>query len=139
MNVNKSFVIKLVSEIRESISKIMTFTSKSFEDISDTEKYAIRYHLIVVAEALASLAIHIVRRSFNKEPETPIHAFYILREKEFIEDRVLEDLYRLWRLRNLLVHRYWVIDDSKIYSSIKENFKYILTFIERVMRYVGET
>ncbi|MBE0517485.1 MAG: DUF86 domain-containing protein [Methanophagales archaeon] len=26
-------------------------------------------------------------------------------------------------MRNLLVHRYWEVDDFKVYSSVKENFR----------------
>jgi Protein of unknown function DUF86. len=32
----------------------------------------------------------------------------------------------LIRLRNLLVHRYWVIDDERVYWSVRNNFKCIL-------------
>ncbi|MGB9672310.1 MAG: HepT-like ribonuclease domain-containing protein, partial [Candidatus Norongarragalinales archaeon] len=34
-----------------------------------------------------------------------------------------KDLTALVRLRNLLVHRYWVINDDQIYNAIKSNFR----------------
>gem|GEM_PF-1920636 len=45
--------------------------------MNTVEKYAIRYHLIVIAEALIALALHIARRMFNTRPETPIHALQV--------------------------------------------------------------
>ena len=43
------------------------------------------------------------------------------------------DIVSLFKLRNLLVHRYWIIDDEKIYHNVKRDFKNILDFIERVV------
>jgi hypothetical protein len=48
--VNKDFIEKLTSEIKEAILIIVRYSSKSFKEISDAEKYALRYNLIVVAE-----------------------------------------------------------------------------------------
>jgi uncharacterized protein YutE (UPF0331/DUF86 family) len=44
---------------------------------------------------------------------------------------------KIIRLRNLLVHRYWVIDDKVIYDAVKKNFRYVEEFIERVSLFVG--
>ncbi|MBS7620798.1 DUF86 domain-containing protein [Candidatus Bathyarchaeota archaeon] len=32
------------------------------------------------------------------------------------------------RLRNLLVHRYWIIDDNQVYNAIKGDFKAVDNF-----------
>lgn len=40
----------------------------------------------------------------------------------------------MFKLRNLLVHRYWVIDDRKVMSSVRENFK----CVERFLKWVEE-
>jgi uncharacterized protein YutE (UPF0331/DUF86 family) len=84
--VNKDFMEKLTSEIKEAILIIARYSSKSFKEISDAEKYALRYNLIVVTEALSSLAIHIVRRVFGSRPETPLQALLILRDKGLLDD-----------------------------------------------------
>jgi len=44
---------------------------------------------------------------------------------------------KIIKLRNLLVHRYWVIDDKIIYDAIKKDFKYVEEFIKRVLLLVG--
>ena len=38
-----------------------------------------------------------------------------------IDEACLRDIVALIRLRNLLVHRYWVIDE-RVYWSVKNNF-----------------
>jgi Uncharacterized conserved protein len=36
----------------------------------------------------------------------------------------------LIRLRNLFVHRYWVIDDERVYWSVRNNFKCIPALLD---------
>ncbi len=43
-----------------------------------------------------------------------------------------KDLTALVRLRNLLVHRYWVINDDQIYNAIKSNFRAVEGFLKSV-------
>jgi len=94
--------------------------------MSEAERYAVRYHIVAVAEAVVALALHVARRLYSEEPETPIHAITILRDKGLIEGDVYKDLVRFVRLRNLLVHRYWIVDDEKIYRDVKGGFKSVL-------------
>ena len=135
--VSKDYIDKLVADIRSAISEILSYSSKPYEELGSAEKYAIRYNIIVLAEALAALAIHIARKAYNKEPETPTHALRILRDKGLLTPSEYDELARLTRLRNLLVHRYWVIDDKKIYDNVKEDFKPIHNLIERLRRSLG--
>jgi uncharacterized protein YutE (UPF0331/DUF86 family) len=43
-----------------------------------------------------------------------------------------KDLTVIVWLRNLLTHRYWAIDDEQVYNSVKNNFKGVDKFVERV-------
>ena len=132
--VNRDYVGKLVEDIRLAINEVLSYSSKPYEELSSAEKYAIRYNIIVLAEALVALAIHLARKAFNKEPETPIHALRILRDEGLLTPSEYDELVRLVRLRNLLVHRYWIIDDKRIYDNVKEYFKPIHNFTERLER-----
>ncbi|MBS7636094.1 DUF86 domain-containing protein, partial [Candidatus Bathyarchaeota archaeon] len=108
--VNRAYVEKLVFDVRRSIEVIVGYTVKPYEAMSESERYAVRYNLIVMMEALAALVLHVVRRVFNEEPETPSHAFRIIRDRGLISTEECDGLLKLLGLRNLLVHRYWVID-----------------------------
>ena len=47
---------------------------------------------------------------------------------------------KLTRLRNLIIHRYWEIDDSRIYRETKSNgLKIIEDLIKEVEEYVIRT
>ena len=136
MSINREYTRKLQADIKESINFINEVVSKPYSALSSTEKYAIRYSLIAIAEALTALAVHIARRALNKEPETPIHALRIIRDEGLISEDECENLEKLIKLRNLLVHRYWAIDDKRIYDSIKEDFKTLIKSVERILRHV---
>jgi len=70
-----------------------------------------------------ALAIHLARKVFSRESETPIHALTILRDGGLLSIDECDELIKLVRLMNLLVYRYWVIDDERIYKSIKRDLK----------------
>jgi len=132
VGVSKEFIKGLIRDVEDAIKEIERITNKPYDELSDEDKMAIRYELIVIAEAVMALAMHIVRRELNERPRTPINALMILRDKGLLMMNEYEDLTRLVRLRNLLVHRYWVIDDYLIYQSIKSNFKNLASFINRL-------
>jgi uncharacterized protein YutE (UPF0331/DUF86 family) len=65
-----------------------------------------------------------------------IHALKLLADRSFIQRSLFEELVKIIMLRNLLVHRYGIIDDKIIYDAVKKNFKYVEEFIERVFLFV---
>lgn len=63
-----------------------------------------------------------------------------LRDKGVISSEVAESMTKLVGLRNIIVHRYWVVDDLKIYKSAKySGIENIEKFIKEVSRYVEAT
>ncbi len=138
MSVSKEFIKNLTRDIEYAVREVNRITSKSYDELSDEDKMAIRYELIVIAEALMALVMHIVRRDLNERPRTPINALMIARDRGgLLTMNEYEDLTKLVRLRNLLVHRYWVIDDYLIYRSIKSDFKSLVSFIDRLRSRYG--
>jgi len=135
-HVNKDFLKEIYNDVKESINIVVNLTSKPYEELSNIEKYAIRYHIIVIAEAPVAIALHVTRRRYNYKPKTPIQAISFLKEALSIPEGIYNDVVNIVKLRNLLVHRYWIIDDRKIYENIKNNFGKILNFIEGVMKNV---
>jgi len=130
--IDKDFIGKLISDVEEAINIISQHILKPFKNLTRPERSEIRYYIIVLAEALTAIGYHIVRRFYSIKPETPIHSFRILVEKDLMTESEFNDIVMLLKLRNLLVHRYWVIDDKRIYNEAKKNFKNIITFIERI-------
>ncbi len=51
--------------------------------------------------------------------------------------RCAKDLSPIVRLRNLVTHRYWVIDDQRVYDSIKGDFRGVDKFLKSVEEKYG--
>ena len=51
---------------------------------------------------------------------------------------VANDLIRIVRLRHILVHRYWTVDDRLIYNSVKKDFSSVKQFIDAVLKLVQQ-
>ena len=128
---------RLAEDVVRSVDAVVRLVEKPFDELSEAEKLAIRYYLIVVAEALAAMALHLARRVFGERPETPIHAFRILRDRGLLSDEELRDVTSLLRLRNLLVHRYWAVDDARIYKLVKSDFEKVMSVVGKLLNYVG--
>jgi uncharacterized protein YutE (UPF0331/DUF86 family) len=130
MPVSTDHVKQRMNEVLEAKFELKRLTTKPYAKLSLEEKYSIRYHVIVLAEALGSICLHIVTEDFKREPKSYSECFKIMEEKGICD--CAKDLTAMMRLRNLLTHRYWTIDDAQIYDSIKNNFKVVDKFLRSV-------
>lgn len=130
MPVNKDQLKQRINEVLEAKSELKRLTSKPYVNLNLEEKYAIRYHIIVLAEALGNICIHIATEDFKREPQSYSECFKIMKEKGIC--KCTKDLIAIIRLRNLLTHRYWIIDDAQVYDSIKRDFKCVDKFLRSV-------
>lgn len=63
-----------------------------------------------------------------------------MRDHGVISPKVGEDIENLAKLRNLIIHRYWEIDNSRIYKEAKGNgLKVVEDFVKEVEEYVSRT
>ena len=131
-------VNRLLGEIEESLRVAREMVSKNFDDfISDVRnRYTLRLALVEVVEAAVTLGLYILRRRFNvKSVEGYVQVFRKLMEHGVIPSDVGRGMEALVRLRNLIIHRYWEVDDARIYKEAKENgLSLIERFVEEVKK-----
>ena len=116
----------MLAKIDEIVEKLHQYTGKPFSELTETELYAIRYLVICLVEEIISICVHIIAEEWEERPATYTQCLKVLREKGGIE--CVEDLIPMVRLRNLLIHRYWEIDDRCVYQSIQQNFECVRAF-----------
>lgn len=121
-----------VGEARSAIRELLRLVSKPYEGLSLDEKYSMRYNLIVLVEALVSLCTHIAVEEYGKPPSSYREALKTVVERHIPE--CVGDLEALAGMRNLLVHRYWVVDDAMLYSAVRNDFE----CVEKLLRKVEE-
>jgi len=137
--VNKEVIKKLLSEVREALDEIESIVSIDLSEFinSRTARFSLRYSIVMIVEALADLAVAILEKDFEESVESYRDAFIKLAEKGIIGAEIMQSMIKLISLRNIIVHRYWAIDDVKIYKNAKENgIKTLKNLISEVLDYV---
>lgn len=119
-----------VVDVENTVNELKRLTGKVFDSLTIDEVYAIRYNVVVLVEALVSLAVHILVEDFGYRPRSYVDAIEQLASRLGV--RCVDELRALVRLRNLLVHRYWVVDDRRVYDDVRSDFTCIMDFIEAV-------
>lgn len=139
MPVDAELIKRRVEEARGCIAELTRLTNIPFSELSVDRIYSIRYNIIVLVESLVSVAVHILVEDHDYRPEYYSEALEQLASRLGLQPICVEELKALTRLRNLLIHRYWVISDKRIYEDIRGNFRCIEELLERIgERYGGD-
>ena len=77
--------------------------------------FSVRYLLIQAVEAMTDLCQHMLARTRGIPCDGYIDCIVKAGDHGIISVALAERLRRLAALRNILVHRYWNIDDARVY------------------------
>jgi uncharacterized protein YutE (UPF0331/DUF86 family) len=136
MSVNREIIEARVREINDAVQTLEDLSSKDFTQLALFEKLSIRYLIIQLVEAASSICMQILLGFFNETAEGFPECFARLSLKGVIPEDLGYKLASAARLRNLLVHRYWTIDDEKVYTSVKKGLEDFKTFISRIRNFL---
>lgn len=110
-----------ISDVKSAIKELERLTSKPFTELNVDERYSMRYNIVVLVESLVSLCVHVATEAYDRKPTSYREAVRILAERLGL--KCVGDLEGLVGMRNLLIHRYWFVEDERIYDSVKADFK----------------
>ncbi|MEM1524720.1 MAG: HepT-like ribonuclease domain-containing protein [Nitrososphaerales archaeon] len=123
MAINRELIEARIREINDTIRILKELIEKDFERLTLHEKFSMRYLVIQLVEAASSICAHILYIVFNERIEGFPECFSRLGVKDIIPEALALKLASAARLRNLLVHRYWIISDKKVYENVKDGLK----------------
>ncbi|MEM3385740.1 MAG: DUF86 domain-containing protein [Nitrososphaeria archaeon] len=123
MPINREYIESRIREINDAIKILKELTSKNFSALTEYERLAIRYLIIQLVEAASSICLNILLNVYNEKPEGFPECFTRLASKNLVSKELAAKLSSAARLRNLIVHRYWVIKDEIVYESVKNGLK----------------
>lgn len=101
--------------------------------------YSLRYLLIQAVETTASICNHILTRVKGMVPRGYPDCFEKLADAGIIPQELGNKLKKLASLRNIIIHKYWVIDDRKIFMSVKENLGDFEEFLKQINEILKRT
>jgi len=127
-------MVKLVSEYRKSVSRLQKLKELGKSKfLSDPDKIAsAKYHFIVVIESSIDMCNHIISRNGYRVPEDYEDTFRVMREAGAFDTEFSEELVKMAKFRNRLVHLYWEIDDTRIYRILEGNLGDLNKFIKLI-------
>ena len=141
IGIDKEYIRNVISEINEGLGEIREAVSVGLEEFmrSRSRRFATRYSIVLIVKAATDLGIAIPKKCFNEEAKSYREVFLKLAEKGILSYSVAEGMSSLASLRNMIVHRYWSIDDTRIYREAKSRgIKTVEEFIREVENLVSK-
>jgi len=136
--INIEKIKTLEKDILNSVSEIRSLIAKE-EDIFIREQrdiYSLRYLLIEAVESMANMCNHILTRMTSQVPKGYPDCFGKLYEAKIITKELGEKLRKAARLRNIMIHKYWEIDDRKVFKSARENIGDFEEFLRQINKFI---
>ena len=120
---DKEKILKIVSELRKSVRRLQSLRNLSQDKfIKDPDKIgSAKYHFIVAIESSIDMCNHIISRNGYRVPEDYADTFRVMAEVGTIAEDFSEELIKMAKFRNRLVHIYWEINDKQLYQILQNN------------------
>lgn len=135
MNLNQDLIRTRCQEIEESLNRLEGIKVRPKEDfLKDQDAQDIAcYRLLVAIEAALGLCYHVSAKHLKKVPEGYAECFANLADAGIIPTDLSENLQKMARFRNLLVHMYWKVDYGTLYELIQHNLNDLRHFSETIV------
>jgi uncharacterized protein YutE (UPF0331/DUF86 family) len=138
MSLNADLIRARCTEIEESVARLEEFRTLSLEAfLSNRDALDVAsYRLLIAIEASLALCYHVSAKRLHKVPEEYAACFGLLYEAGLISEDLTKRLQQMARFRNLLVHVYWKIDYSRVYTVICDHLGDLRAFASTMAQLV---
>jgi uncharacterized protein YutE (UPF0331/DUF86 family) len=126
---------RLVSHLRKSVARLRdlrNITQDRFVDDPDKVASA-KYHFI----AAIDMCNHLISRNGFRAPEDYADTFQVMVEQGALEREFSEELKRMAKFRNRLVHLYWEVDDEQVYQILQSRLSDFKIFLDSLARFLA--
>ena len=123
MKFNGDKMQSILSEYLQGVKRLEELAALEKEEfLSDPHRIAsAKYHLVICIEAAIDLCNHLIAKNRLRVPEDYADTFRIMGENGLLTMDFLPKLFAMAGFRNRLVHRYWDVDNEKVFSILQEN------------------
>ena len=130
----KEIMLERLKLLEENISELLKFRNKtSLVDIQNdkSKEWALRYGLIETIQIVIDIACHMVSKYNLGNPSTYAECIELLEKYAYIDKTISMKLLGVVGLRNILIHEYVAVDNTKLYDLLK-NIDDIRNFIHKI-------
>jgi uncharacterized protein YutE (UPF0331/DUF86 family) len=134
MRLNLDLLRQRAQEIRQALDILERYRQLSREEFISNQQAndAAKYRLIVIIEAAMSICAHLAARLAHKTPDSYAQCFEILASSKIIPRDLADCLGRMARFRNLLVHGYGQVDDSRVWDILQQDLGDLDAFLSEI-------
>ncbi|MCD6539737.1 MAG: DUF86 domain-containing protein [Candidatus Omnitrophica bacterium] len=134
MKIDKIRIKKFLLEIKKDTVEIKDFLKGDIKDKKTIK--AIKYNLIEIVEASANILQHILAKDKGIAAGGYLETIEKSKGEKIISLSTYKALRPFFEFRNILIHRYWQIEDKLLIKEVKENYKVFDKFIEEIEKYL---
>jgi uncharacterized protein YutE (UPF0331/DUF86 family) len=134
MELNREMIRKRFEDIREALDRLERIRALSKEEFlgnQDIQDIAC-YRLLVAIEAAIHICFHISAQGLHRVPDSYAECFQILAEEGLISFELSQNLQKMARFRNLLIHVYWAVDYETVYEILHTGLDDLRLFMKAV-------
>lgn len=139
VKINRELISKIKKEIEYHIFKIKRKAALP-DDVfwsDDDNIAAIKHRLLESIEGASRICSHLNAKLFKRATESYADCFEKLCDGGIITDELAQRLIQMANFRNLLVHRYEIIDDKKVLKYARNNLDDFSDFLQSVSGYLA--
>ncbi len=139
MEFNADKIRKITSEIHSSLERLEELRRLPKDAFfSDPHKISsAKYNFIVAIEGAVDLCNHVIAKNAFRTPEDYADTFKVMRERGAFDAAFTENLVRMARFRNRLVHIYWEVDNDELYNILQSRIEDIRQFLTKFGAFIG--
>ena len=139
LNYNKEKIIKLKTEIWNSLSMLEDLKQISFDEFSgDRHKVSsAKYNFIICIEGMIDICNHLISQNNLGTPSDYADSFRIIWKNGSLNENLLVELIKAARFRNRLVHIYWEVDVNELYNILHSGLDDIKLFLKIIFEFTG--
>ena len=121
--------------IQENIEDICYLLSEYSDQELLGKRYllkSLKYSLVEVAEAMANTLQHMLAKLKGEAAESYLEVVQKARRAELMDVELLGRLLFFFKFRNLLIHRYWEIDDKRLLKETRKGYRDFQVFVNKI-------
>jgi len=118
---NPDILARLVSEFRKSTTRLKALAQLPENYfLKDPDKIgSTKYHFIVAIECCIDICSHLISKNELRAPEDYADTFRVMEEEGVFDAEFADELVKMAKFRNRLVHLYWEVEDRQLLSILR--------------------
>jgi uncharacterized protein YutE (UPF0331/DUF86 family) len=137
MELDKRMIQLRIDVIERNLKEIENIAKEKQEKISYRDELALKHALLECIEACIDISNHIISVKGFRRPMDYSDVFIVLEENKIISKNLSCRLQEMAKFRNVLVHRYALVDRRKLFKIVKEDIKDVVEFVKVVLKYIS--